>query len=147
MMTVSHTAWYKDLGKRRGVWHRNTSAGHYKLELQSRALTVGWYLYGPQGQPSGHYMARRIDDAKVQANLYIFNLDKYFGQFNASETSPINRSSPAALSVRFQSKETQDGCYGVWDRYLLCWTDTDAGHTALSEYDAEVIATELNKSN
>ena len=46
-------------------------------------------------------------------------------------------------TARFELRETDPG-YGVWDRYLIRWTETDAGCTGLTELDAEIIVNALN---
>lgn len=44
---------------------------------------------------------------------------------------------------RFEVRE-RNGRYGVWDRYALRWEELDGGTDEMDEYDADVLARDLN---
>lgn len=46
---------------------------------------------------------------------------------------------------RFEIRE-KNSRHGVWDRYLLRWEELDGGGDEMDEYDAEVLARDLNAS-
>jgi hypothetical protein len=77
---MRRSRWFKNSERIRGCWEQLTPIGVYKLNYLTNREDIrrGWYLFGPDGQPFGTYMALTVHAAKEEADRYIINPKKYW---------------------------------------------------------------------